>query len=175
MMGPMPEIHDASFKLWYDHPRMMEDLLRGFVPANFVAAFDCATLERTPAQYVDEGLRQSRGDAAWRLRFRDAGTGGWLYLLVLLEFRSTVDRHMAARVLAHTGQMYLKLICNGGLGPDPQPFGLVCLSGTFAQCESRTSTCPGEGNGPDEIQASARCRHCRIGADSRRMHGWGRG
>ena len=26
MMGPIPEIHDASFKLWYDRPRMVEDL-----------------------------------------------------------------------------------------------------------------------------------------------------
>ncbi len=91
MMGAMPEIHDASFKLWYDHPRMVEDLLRGFVPANLVGAFDFDTLEQMPAQYVDEGLRQSRGDAAWRVRFRDAGSGGWLYLLVLLEFQSTVE------------------------------------------------------------------------------------
>ncbi len=118
MMGPMPEIHDASFKLWYDHPRMVEDLLRGFVPANLVAAFDFGTLEQMPAQYVDEGLRQSRGDAAWRVRFRDAGTGGWLYLLVLLEFQSTVDRYMAARILAYIGQMYLKLIRNGELAAD---------------------------------------------------------
>lgn len=118
MMGPMPEIHDASFKLWYDHPRMVEDLLRGFVPANLVAAFDFGTLEQMPAQYVDEGLRQSRGDAAWRVRFRDAGSGGWLYLLVLLEFQSTIDRFMAARVLAYTGQMFLKLIRNGELAAD---------------------------------------------------------
>ncbi len=118
MMGPMPEIHDASFKLWYDHPRMVEDLLRGFVPANLVSAFDFDTLEQMPAQYVDEGLRQSRGDAAWRVRFRDAGSGGWLYLLVLLEFQSTVDRFMAARVLAYTGQMYLKLIRNGEVAAD---------------------------------------------------------
>ena len=117
-MGTMPEVHDASFKLWYDHPRMVEDLLRGFVPANLVAAFDFDTLEQMPAQYVDEGLRQSRGDAAWRVRFRDAGSGGWLYLLVLLEFQSSVDRYMAARVLAYTGQMYVKLIRNGELAED---------------------------------------------------------
>ena len=133
MMGPMPEIHDASFKLWYDHPRMVEDLLRGFVPANLVAAFDFDTLEQMPAQYVDEGLRQSRGDAAWRVRFRDAGSGGWLYLLVLLEFQSTVDRYMAARVLAYTGQMYLKLIRNGELAADrrlPPVLPIVIYNGS---------------------------------------------
>ena len=72
------------------------------------------------AEYVDDDLRQSRGDMLWRVRFRTEGTRGeWLYLLVLLEFQSTVDRHMAARVLAYTGQTYLKLIRGGeALAPD---------------------------------------------------------
>ena len=118
MMGLMQDYRDASFKLWYDHPRMVEDLLRGFVPATLMAAFDFETLEQMPAQYVDDGLRQSRGDAAWRVRFREAGSGGWLYLLVLLEFQSTQDRFMAARVLAYTGQMYMKLIRNGEVAAD---------------------------------------------------------
>ena len=34
MMGPMPEIHDASFKLWYDHPRMVEERSGGPCPTN---------------------------------------------------------------------------------------------------------------------------------------------
>ena len=52
------------------------------------------------------------------MRFRDTGPGGWLYLPVLLEFRPTIDRHMAARVPAGTGQMYIKSIRNGQLGDD---------------------------------------------------------
>ena len=42
----------------------------------------------------------------------------WLYLLVLLEFQSTVDRYMAARILAYTARMYLKLIRGGDLPSD---------------------------------------------------------
>ena len=116
----MGDLHDSSFKLWFDHPRMVEDLLRGFLPEDLAAEFDFCTLEQMSAEYVGDDLRQSRGDMLWRVRFRtEAARGEWLYLLVLLEFQSTVDRHMAARVLAYTGQTYLKLIRGGEtLAPD---------------------------------------------------------
>ena len=106
----MHDLHDSSFKLWFDHPRMVRDLLRGFLPADLAGAFDFDTLEQMSAQHVGDDLRQTRGDMLWRVRFRTEAAPEWLYLLVLLEFQSTVDRHMAARVLAYTGQTYLKLI-----------------------------------------------------------------
>ena len=106
----MHELHDSSFKLWFDHPRMVRDLLHGFLPADLAGAFDFDTLEQMSAGYVGDDLRQTRGDMLWRVRFRTGAAPEWLYLLVLLEFQSTVDRHMAARVLAYTGQTYLKLI-----------------------------------------------------------------
>ena len=111
------EFHDAAFKRWFDHARMVEDLLRGFAPTDVVAALDFDTLEQLPADYVDDGFARGSGDAAWRVRFRGAA-GDWLYLLVLLEFQSAVDRHMAARILAYTARMYLKLIRGGRLPAD---------------------------------------------------------
>ena len=94
---------------------MVQDLLQGFVPPDLVGAFDIASLEALPSEYVGDDLRQSRGDMVWRLRFAPhPGTAPpreeWLYLLVLLEFQSTVDPHMAARVLAYTAQTHMKLI-----------------------------------------------------------------
>ena len=120
MMALMRDFHDASSRLWYDHSRMIEDLLRGFVPADLVEAFDFDSLEQLPAQHVGDDRRQSRGDMLWRVRFRDraTGEGEWLYLLVLLEFQSTVDRHMAVRVLAYTAQTLLRLVRGGGLPAD---------------------------------------------------------
>ena len=111
------EFDDAAFKRWFDHKRMIEDLLRGFAPATVARTLDFATLEQLPADYVDDDLARGQGDAAWRVRFRGAA-GEWLYLLVLLEFQSTVDRHMAARILAYTARMYLKLIRGGDLPSD---------------------------------------------------------
>ena len=116
-MAAAREFHDAAFKRWFDHARMVEDLLRGFAPADVVKALDFDTLEQLPPDYVDDGFARGSGDAAWRVRFRGAA-GDWLYLLVLLEFQSTVDRHMAARILAYTARMYLKLIRGGRLPAD---------------------------------------------------------
>ncbi len=113
----MQDFHDSSYKLFFDHTRMVSDLLRCFLPDDLLKTLDFDRLERMPDQYVDDRLTQSRGDTAWRIRFRgqDAEAGRWLYLLVLLEFQSTVDSFMAARISAYTGQMYLKLIRSGEL------------------------------------------------------------
>ena len=119
----MREFHDLAFRRWFDHRRMVEDLLRGFAPPGVAPRLDFASLEQMPADYVDDDLRASRGDALWRVRYRGDGEREWLYLLVLLEFQSTVDPFMAARVLAYTAQTYVKLIRaeavkpGGGLPP----------------------------------------------------------
>ena len=64
---------------------------------------------------VDQGghdLRQRHGDLVWRVRFRDEQ---WLYLVLLLEFQSNVDRSMAVRMLTYTGLLYQRLIDEGVL------------------------------------------------------------
>ena len=109
---------DWSGRLLFDHPRMVEDLLRGFLPPGAVDAFDFSTLERLPADRVADDPGENRGDAAWRVRVREGGSGSWLYLLCLLELPSTVDHRMAARVLARTGRMYLKLLRSGEMLED---------------------------------------------------------
>ncbi len=113
----MQDFHDSSYKLFFDHTRMVRDLLHCFLPADLLTMLDFDRLERMSDQYVDDGLTQSRGDTAWRIRFRgqDGEADSWLYLLVLLEFQSTVDSFMAARISAYSGQMYLKLIRNGDI------------------------------------------------------------
>ena len=105
-------MHDAAYKDLFSHPRMVEDLLRGFAAREWSGALDFSTLEKLPADYVSDDLRQRRGDSVWRLRFRGEA---WLYLLVMLEFQSTTDPFMAVRVLVYTGLLYQDLIRRGAL------------------------------------------------------------
>ncbi len=65
--------------------------------------FDFDTLEPLPASHVGRALERREGDLMWRLRARAAPDDGWVYVLVLLEFQSGVDRRMALRVLTYTG------------------------------------------------------------------------
>ena len=108
-------MQDAAYKNLFSHPRMVEDLLRGFAAEGWSDALDFTTLEKLPAEFVSEDLRRRQGDGLWRVRFRDAA---WLHVLVLLEFQSTIDPYMAVRMLVYAGLLYQDLIRRGELGPD---------------------------------------------------------
>lgn len=98
--------HDNGYKNLFSHPEMVRDLLAGFVKEPWVAELDFASLEKVSGSYVADDLRDREDDIIWRVRFRD----NWLYLYILLEFQSTVDKYMAVRLLTYLGLLYQDLI-----------------------------------------------------------------
>ena len=65
----------------------------------------------------------------WRVRFKD---DRWLYVVLLLEFQSAVDRSMAVRTLTYTRLLYQKLIADGvlrGHGGLPPVLPVVIYNG----------------------------------------------
>ncbi len=108
-------MHDAAYKDLFSHPRMVKDLLRGFAAPEWSDEIDFSTLEKLPAEYVSDDLRQRHGDVVWRVQFHKKT---WLYLLVMIEFQSTVDPYMAVRTLVYTGLLYQDLIRRGALDDD---------------------------------------------------------
>ena len=103
-------MHDEQYKRLFAFPRLVEDLLRGFVGGDWIDAVDFSTLDKLSAEYVSDERRARRGDTVWRVRRRDA----WLHVLVLLEFQSRDDPDMALRILEYTTLLYQE----PGLEPD---------------------------------------------------------
>ena len=103
---------DPAYKRLFSRPRMVRDLLSGFAARDWSADLDLASLTPLPASYVSHDLRQRHGDLVWRVRFKD---DRWLYVVLLLEFQSAVDRSMAVRMLTYTALLYQKLIAEGVL------------------------------------------------------------
>ncbi|RMH23061.1 MAG: transposase, partial [Acidobacteria bacterium] len=101
--------HDGGYRLLFTHRRMVADLLRGFVREPFVQELDFTTLERVPGSYVSDRLEARAQDVVWRLRWRDRA----LYVYLVIEFQSTVDRWMALRLLVYVGLLYQDLIRRG--------------------------------------------------------------
>ena len=87
------------------------------MPQSWVQALDFSTLEKVNASYVADDLRNRHDDVVWRVRFQDH----WLYVYLLLEFQSTVDRFMAVRILSYTGLLYRDLIRGQSLHQDRLP------------------------------------------------------
>ena len=107
-------VHDEVYKRLFAFPRMVEDLLRGFVRGEWVDDIDFSTLRKLSAEYIGEELRRRHGDTVWRVRRREDG----LHLLVLLEFQSTADPDMVLRILEYTALLYRELKRKEALGPE---------------------------------------------------------
>lgn len=108
---PRPK-HDASYKSFFAVKRTVVDTLRGAL-GDLAPGLDFSTLQRLPASFVTEHLGQRHADMLWRIQV--AGHG-WLYLLVLLEFQSTIDRRMALRMMDYTVRV-LQGLDRDDLGP----------------------------------------------------------
>lgn len=121
-------MHDSTYKLLFSHSQMIEDLLRGFVPGDWVARLDFATLEKLNASFVSDDLRQRHDDVIWRVRFQDQ----WLYVLLLLEFQSSIDPFMGVRIQTYIGLLYQDLVRGKALSPRgklPPVFPIVLYNG----------------------------------------------
>ncbi|NMG17758.1 Rpn family recombination-promoting nuclease/putative transposase [Aromatoleum bremense] len=109
----MPTPHDSGYKLLFSDPLMVRDLVQGFIDDPWLQRLDFSTLEPVKGHYVSEDLRDRAEDVVWRVR---AGED-WLYLYLLIEFQSRVDRFMALRMMVYVGLLYQDLIRHRQLGP----------------------------------------------------------
>ena len=108
---PSPR-HDASYKSFFARRRTVADTLRAFA-GDLARHLDFATLEQMPASFATRALDQRHADMLWRVR---TDRGRWLYILILLEFQSTVDRRMALRMMEYTVSIWKRLAADD-LGP----------------------------------------------------------
>jgi len=106
--------HDSSYKFLFSTPELVRDLIFGFIPDEWLHSLDYSTLEKVPGHYVSEDFRQREDDIVWRVKVGD----DWVYLYILLEFQSRIDKYMALRMMVYTGLLYQDLIKRGDVLKD---------------------------------------------------------
>ena len=116
-----PPVHrrrDRADKALFAHALPVEHLVRGFVVERlgvdraWVERLDFSTLERVPTEHIAPDLSSRINDTVWRVRLRDAKTseaGGWLHVLVMVEFQSELDWFMALRIRTYADLLYASL------------------------------------------------------------------
>ena len=122
--------HDSAYKDFFSHKQVVIDFLRDYVQQPWVQSVDLSSLQRVNSSYVQEADKQRIGDAVWRLQLK--GSGDWVYMYLLLEFQSEVDRYMALRMMVYVGLFYQDLIKQRKLNSDgllPPIFPAVIYSG----------------------------------------------
>ncbi len=102
----MNKPHDSSYKLLFSEPEIIIDLLQGFVHEPWVKGLDFSSLEKVSGSYITDDLRSREDDVIWRVKYQQ----GWIYVYLLIEFQSTIDKYMAVRLMTYTGLLYQDLI-----------------------------------------------------------------
>ena len=98
--------HDHAYKLLFSEPEIIIDLLKGFVHEDWVKELDFKTLEKVSGSYVTDDLRAREDDVIWRVKCQQS----WIYIYLLIEFQSTIDKYMAVRLMTYMGLLYQDLI-----------------------------------------------------------------
>ena len=116
----------------FAHPGMMRDLVR-LLPGRLTKDLDLRTLRRLPSANVGKGSKRRLADMPVSLGFRpSAGRPPQSRLLLMLEFQSTVERHMALRLETYAALTRQDLVKRGLLGSDrrlPQTLCVVVYTG----------------------------------------------
>jgi hypothetical protein len=102
---------DRGYKLLFSNKEIVRDLLIRFVDPEIVKELDLDfdKMVREHSDFITDDLRERIDDIIWRVNFR----GKTLYLCILIEFQSTVDRWMAARLLTYLGLLYDDIVRSG--------------------------------------------------------------
>jgi len=88
-----PREHDRAYRDLFNHPELVEDLLRHFVSEPWVEEIDFASLQRESEISIVRRRGAKIRDVVWSVRFRDRT----LYILILIEFQSRIDPISCAR------------------------------------------------------------------------------
>ena len=105
----MSQDHDSSYKFLFANPEFVRDLVMGFIPDDWLQSLDYSTLEKIPSSYVSDDFKQREDDVVWRVKVGE----DWVYLYLLIEFQSSVDKYMSLRMMVYIGLLYQDLVKRG--------------------------------------------------------------
>jgi predicted transposase/invertase (TIGR01784 family) len=98
--------YDKAYKSLFSHPQMVEGLLKDFVQESWVEHLDFSTLEKVSSSYITRDRKSRETDVIYKIKYGNKN----LYIYILIEFQSTVEKFMALRVLNYVILFYEDLL-----------------------------------------------------------------
>lgn len=120
----MAGVHDIRYKKLFSHPQLIKELLESFVHEDFVKDLDFSTLKRLDKSFITDDFKEKESDLIYSISFK----GTSVYIFLLMEFQSSVDRFMALRFLRYICEFYQSLD-KGNMQKLPAVFPLLLYNG----------------------------------------------
>jgi len=89
--------HDKRYKKLFENHHLVEHLLRSFVGLRFIKDLDFTNMLSIDKSFIDEKYEEKESDKVYRIRYKNRD----IYIYLLLEFQSTVDKKMPLRFLRY--------------------------------------------------------------------------
>ena len=102
----MAHLHDSGYKYLFSHAELVQELLETFAPPGVSELLDYTTLRLENGNYVTPAMKPRADDLVWSVELQ----GRRIYLYLLLEFQSTPDDSMPARMLQYVAALYDHLL-----------------------------------------------------------------
>jgi predicted transposase YdaD len=102
--------HDLSYRLFFNHQRMIQDLLREIVGERWVERIDLDSGELVNASFVSDKHDNRESDVIWKFQRLDGEEPVFVY--ILMEFQSRPDPSMPVRLMSYVGLFYQRLMAS---------------------------------------------------------------
>ena len=89
--------HDLRYKKLFENHHLVAHLLKSFVDLKFIQDLDFSNMEYFDKSFIDENYKERESDKIYKIRFK----GQEIFIYLLIEFQSTVDKSMPLRFLRY--------------------------------------------------------------------------
>jgi len=100
------QTEDKILKRLFSNQIIVKEFVRDFIKEDFVKDLNLDNMKLLPNDFITEELKSYSSDCLWELNYKKKK----LYLIILIEFQSTVHNFMQLRFLNYITQIYLKLL-----------------------------------------------------------------
>jgi len=101
-----PQFYDKGMKEFFSHPGVIKQLMETFVKFDFVKDIDFSTIEFLRTTFIRKDYQKRESDLIVSLKYHNEE----IFLYLLIEFQSSVDKWMPLRMLSYVIDFYEYLI-----------------------------------------------------------------
>jgi predicted transposase/invertase (TIGR01784 family) len=103
-----PKIHDAAYKKLFSNRTIFRQLIETFITEAWVKELDFSQCETLDKSFITDHYKATESDLIYKIKLHRKT----VYIYVLLEFQSKVDRFMVLRVLFYILSFYMDYTAN---------------------------------------------------------------
>jgi hypothetical protein len=117
--------YDNAYKYLFKNKRIFYQLITSFVKEDFVKEITLENIELVDKSFVSEEFLARESDVIYRINLKARD----VYIFILLEFQSTVDKTIPVRMFSYLFQFYDLLQRESQKGKLPSIFPLLLYNG----------------------------------------------